>query len=163
MGYTFKIGNAVPKIYEENDYMFLRFEVEPVVSEDAPAFKGDEATGKTNIRRPSYINWHEFCKETGILDVFFDDRGNLRFGKYGCVMLRKSDHIKVKEALELWQKTATIPPGFDDSLTFNEETQQWYEEGEQKYDYQLARLIWLEWWMGWALKNCETPAIEYIV
>ena len=24
----------------------------------------------------------------------------------------------------------------------------------------LARLIWLEFWMRWALKNCETPAIE---
>ena len=28
------------------------------------------------------------------------------------------------------------------------------------FDPVLARLIWLEWWMAWALKNCTTPAIH---
>lgn len=28
------------------------------------------------------------------------------------------------------------------------------------FDPVLARLIWLEWWMAWALANCKTPAIH---
>ena len=26
-------------------------------------------------------------------------------------------------------------------------------------NYHMARLIWLDWWVQWALKNCERPAI----
>ena len=26
-------------------------------------------------------------------------------------------------------------------------------------DAHLARALWLEWWMNWALENCERPAI----
>ncbi len=24
----------------------------------------------------------------------------------------------------------------------------------------LARLVWLEWWIRWALQNCESPALH---
>lgn len=28
-------------------------------------------------------------------------------------------------------------------------------------DPQLARLLWLEWWMDWALKHCVQPAFAW--
>jgi hypothetical protein len=58
--------------------------------------------------------------------------------------------IEVSLALERRQKKSTLPPGFEG----------WGYEGPARYDYMLARLIWLDWWMRWALENCETPAIE---
>jgi hypothetical protein len=32
--------------------------------------------------------------------------------------------------------------------------------GTDLYDADLARLIWLEYWIDWAIHRCETPAIE---
>ena len=36
----------------------------------------------------------------------------------------------------------------------------WGAPDEGKYDYQLARLLWLEWWVEWAIENAGRPAIE---
>jgi hypothetical protein len=32
-------------------------------------------------------------------------------------------------------------------------------EPDPRYDGNLARLRWLEWWVDWALKNCKLPAV----
>lgn len=113
MGYTFKIGNAVPKSSKDDGYLRAEWVVEPKSLDDAPIFPNDDMTGNGNDRSPSYSVWADFCRDAGIYDVFYDEA----------------------------TKTSTTP-----------------DEG--KYDPYLARLIWLEWWMTWALDNCETPAIE---
>lgn len=160
MGYTFKIGNAVPKFSKDDGYLDARWEVEPATSEEAPTFPHDEMTGNGNDRSPSYSGWADFCRDTGIYDVFYDEHGHLLAGHPGCVMLQQSDLQRVREAREKWQKMATLPPGFEGFPEFDKETQKWGSPDEGKYDGYLARLIWLEWWMAWALKNCETPAVE---
>lgn len=160
MGYTFKIGNAVPEFSKDDGYLSARWVVEPMRRDDAPTFPHDEMTGNGNDRSPSYSAWSEFCKATGIYDVFYDERGHLHAGHPGCVMLKRSDLERVKEAREAWQKTSTLPPGFEGWSVYDEATKTSTTPDEGKYDYQLARLIWLEWWMAWALDNCETPAIE---
>jgi hypothetical protein len=104
--------------------------------------------------------WHDFCKETGIYDVFYDERGQLHAGHPGCVLLKKSDVERVREARVRWQKTSTLPPGFAGFPQHNQATDKYESPDEGKYDPHLARLMWLEWWMDWALANCETPAIE---
>lgn len=117
MGYTFKIGNAVPKFSKDDGYLSARWVVEPMRRDDAPTFPHDEMTGNGNDRSSSYNVWSEFCKATGIYDVFYDERGHLHAGHPGCVMLKRSDLERVKEAREAWQKTSTLPPGWKTATT----------------------------------------------
>jgi hypothetical protein len=127
---------------------------------DAPTFPNDEMTGNGNSRSPSYTGWLEFCQETGIYDVFYDERRHLHAGHPGCVMLTRSDLDRVQEARISWQKNSSLPPGFAGWPVYDQQTGVSRSTDEGKYDCQLARLIWLEWWMAWALDNCVTPAIE---
>lgn len=160
MGYNFTIGNAVPEFRNEDGELSARWVVEGASSDDAPTFPNDDATGNGNGRSPSYSVWADFCRDTGLYDLFYDERGHLHAGHPGCVMLKRSDLERVKEARDEWQKKATLPPGFAGYPEFNKEKQEWEHADDGKYDGALARLIWMEWWMAWALDNCETPAIQ---
>jgi len=160
MGYTFTIGNAVPEFSKDYDELSARWVVNSESSDNAPTFPNDEMTGNGNSRSPSYSGWSDFCREAGIYSLFYDDRGNLHAGHPGCVMLKQSDLALVKEAKESWHRIATKPPGFSGYPQYNHVNKQWEEPDAGKYDSTLARLIWLEWWIAWALDNCETPAIQ---
>ena len=160
MSYTFLIGNAVPEFDKEGGILSARWRVESAESDSAPTFPNDDMTGNGNDRSPSYSAWHAFCREAGIYDVFYDERGHLHAGHPGCVMITKDDLDRVRSSLEMRKEIATLPPGFEGWPKFNKETQTWESDDVGKYDSTLARLIWLEWWMCWALENCETPAIE---
>ena len=152
MGYTFTIGNAVPK-HSKDDFPYLSagWEVEGMTHPDAPTFPGDEMTGNSNGRHPSYGVWSEFCRSVGLYDLFYDERGHLHAGHPGCIGLTVEDADRITAALKAYQATSTLPPGFE---------KDWSYRGPANYDYSLARLIWLEWWVRWAVTNCETPAIE---
>lgn len=160
MGYTLKIGNAVPHHNKEYGELYASWEVEPRNSDDAPLFPNDEVTGNGNARHPSYSGWSEFCEETGLKALFYDKETGLLRGHPGCFILEPHHHATVADALNRWKRRATKPPGFSAFPVYDEEKRDWITQDEDKYDPQLARLIWLEWWMRWALANCETPAIE---
>lgn len=157
MGYNFTIGNAKPYHRKEDDELVSGWEVEAVEHPDAPTFPHDEMTKNTSYRCPSYTAWHEFCYATGVAEVFYDKEreGHLKAGHPGCQTITHHDLEVVRLARKRHEATATLPPGFA-GLDWN--TGKYIDEG--KYDPLLARLIWLDWWMDWALKNCETPAIE---
>lgn len=147
MGYNIIIGNATPEFSKEYDELWAGWHCEVISLPDAPTFPGDEMTGNSNLRSPSYGVWGDFCRHAGIYDVFYDKRNSFRGGHPGCIVLKKSDLERIREARIKIERVSTLPPGFNDG-------------DEEKYDSTLARLIWLEWWMDWALTNCETPAIE---
>ncbi len=151
MGYTFTIGNAVPR-FSKDDFPHLSagWKVERTRHDDAPTFPNDEMTGDGNDRSPSYSVWADFCREAGIYALFFDDRGHLHAGHPGCIGIDDEFAETVRSALAMYRTKATLPPGFEP----------WDYNGKQRHDYTLARLIWLDWWVHWALENCETPAIE---
>lgn len=150
MGYNITIGNAVPEFSKEGGELWAGWYCEVVSLPDAPTFPGDEDTGNSNCRRPSYGAWQAFCKYADIYDVFYDETNTFRGGHPGCVILKRSDLERIREARIKIERASTLPPGFNE----------YYAVGLEKYDAILARLIWLEWWMNWALTNCETPAIE---
>ena len=151
MSYTFTIGNAVPKFNKE-DFPDLdaHFEVEGASHPEAPVFPNDDMTGNGNSRSPSYTVWEDFARETGLHEFFFTERGHLHAGHPGCIGITPEDVDTIASALCQYRKKATLPPGFEG----------WGYEGPPRYDYHLARLIWLDWWCRWAVQNCETPAIE---
>jgi hypothetical protein len=143
MGYSIKIGNAV--LFFSKDYgdLYACWKVESATSDEAPTFICDQMTGNSNSRHPSYSGWGDFCRETGLDNLFYKEWKGLLYKHPGCVMITEDHYAEVHSALENYQKIATEPPGFGDT-----------------YDPQLARLMWLDFWMRWALDNCETPAIH---
>jgi hypothetical protein len=149
MGYNITIGNAVPEFRKEDGELYAAWVVNHAESDDAPTFPHDEVTGKSNSRSPSYSGWSDFCAEAGLEDMWYHDYSGFLRKHPGCFPLEKHHHTAVKAALERWQTKATKPPGFAG----------WSDEDKGKYDPILARLIWLEWWMAWALESCETPAV----
>lgn len=156
MGYTFRIGNAEPYHSKEDGILSAGWEVKDITLDDAPSFPNDDMTGKSNERSPSYSVWADFCRETGIYHLFYDDRGHMLCGHPGCMMITQEDLGVVRAARDRWQAKATLPPGFAGWRVANGKVE--YPDAD-KYDATLARILWLEWWMAWALANCETPAI----
>lgn len=150
MGYSITIGNAKPEWSKSDGELWARWSVDRKALPDAPTFPHDEMTGSGNCRSPSYSGWAEFCRAAGLYDLFLEKWEGLMCEHPGCKMIEKEHLLQVQAALEKWKRVATKPPGFEG----------WNGEDSDKYDHTLARLIWLEFWMRWALENCETPAIE---
>lgn len=164
MGYTIKIGNAVPSFDKDSfPELFSSWKVEDAELPEAPNFPND-VNNNRNERWPSYTVWDDFTKKTGLYEFFYSKyrrEGDNEIsqdgifqasGSPGCIGITKENADFVTEKLEEYKKIATLPPGFE---AYDE-----HEDNEPRYDYHLARLIWIEWWMQWAVKNCETPAIE---
>jgi hypothetical protein len=150
MGWDIYIGNAAPRTraqMEEDDWTIYSFAVEHVENPDAPEWpNGDDwpdISGKSNHRAPGYSSFASLLRDTGITanDVpAFGARGS----DGDCFVLRTEHRDAVRVAREQWQ---TAHPG----------TTPGWRDGD---DYTLAKLIWYEWWMTWALENCERPAIQ---
>ncbi len=145
MGYTIKVGNAVPSCTKE---FFPRLEamwkVEDAEHWLAPVPPGDEEDiGKANFRSPSYIAWRDFAETVGLTEFFYNPHRGVMTEHPGCVGITREDLVAVERALIRYRERATLPAG---SLP--------------GHDPHLARLEWLAFWMEWALGECETPAIQ---
>lgn len=172
MGYDIYIGNTEMELieqYEDEDEFVTPYSriidgkvcyFKPVVRKevrqpDAPTFPNDDLTGKGNSRHPSYVGWTEFCKKAGLYDLFFNCKTGLMREHPGHVSLEVQHAQVIEEALAKWRKDHPCArPGFDVPYP--------WQEGygvPSGNDPILARLIWLDWWVQWALKNCEHAAI----
>jgi len=151
MGYTFTIGNAIP-VHNKTGFPDLHasWEVEAAHDEHAPTFPNDELTSNGNSRSPSYTAWADFCHTVGLYDFFYTLSGHLHAGHPGCIGITPHDAKFVSAALSRYRGAVTLPPGFEE----------YRYQGPPRFDAHLARLIWLEWWMRWAVEHCDTPAIE---
>jgi hypothetical protein len=143
MGYTIKIGNSVPcKYMNEFSEMVCSFSVERKTLDNAPIFPGCSYVGLSNSRSPSYTDWDGFIKKTHTTSIL----GKFTEKHPSCVPLTREDVDAVFNALQLYKNTTKLPPG--------------WSADEKTYDYDLARLIWFEFWVRWAVENCQNPAIE---
>ena len=139
MGYTLTIG----ELHCEEDLaeLFMNnfngtYYVPTVRLEDAPAF--GEFTDYTNERMPSYAGWADVTKHTGMTNLMEE----LMPTGVGFAHLTEKHHHQIKEILHNYRTKI----GFDKKPGYN--------EGE---DPALGRLIWMEYWISWALKNCKKP------
>lgn len=146
MGYSIYIGEYKvtppdPEFPEDGEYIC----VEDVECDDAPTFLGDGMTGHSNSRHPSYGGWSDFAWEVGLHDFFFDQQTGLMREHPGTFDLEKSHLLAVQEALVEYRKEYPhIKPRF----------------GASDVEANLARLIWLAWWIEWTLANCKRPSIS---
>jgi hypothetical protein len=156
VSYSIHIGNAEPvgdidEAYAETAEWGgeIRFpwngvHVPQVNLPDAPTFVGDEMTGNGNGRHPGYSQWSDFCEAAGLHGLFFEKHVGLMSSHPGTFALRAEHHAIVRAALTNWQNNhPNATPGFGD-----------------ENDGVLARLLWLDFWMGWALGNCARPAVH---
>jgi hypothetical protein len=164
MGYNLIIGNAILK-YDNAD---LRVWIEAEGAESPEAPDDDPFVGKANSRSPSYTAWHDFCREAGIHELFYGqgwDRGLRSYRQCSDHFHRKTPLLKkcpgvqpishddleyvMASRIKREQSNGGKPPGF------------WEDDGaDNGTDPTLARLLWLEFWMGWALTNCPMPIIQ---
>jgi hypothetical protein len=168
MGYTITIGNAVPRVPTNLDEdIEPDWTVEGATHPEAPSFPGDGMTGKGSDRSPSYGGWAEFLDAAGLRDLFFGARGDggnwtrdvsLMRKHPGVALLRPSDLLEIRHARIQWEAKPWPAEeriaGWDPDLKWSDT-----REPDPKYDGVLARLIWLEWWVEWALANCKLPAV----
>lgn len=149
MSYTITIGNAE---LCADDGTFSVY-VPDVALDNAPRFPFDPSEN-TNSRAPGYAMWANFCEESGLHELFFNHNDGLMREHPGCFVLTR-DHLEVvRGVLGRWKRTNE--PGWDWSNWQSPDK----DDGVRGRDGALARLLWLEWWMDWALTNCFRPAIQ---
>ena len=150
MGYTLTIGNA-EVISEEGQY---RFCVKAVRLPEAPAAPGDRPDLlRSSKRTPKYGSWYDFTEETGLDGLFYDEDEGLLAHHPGCAALTTEDVSAINDALT--KHKAAHPSAVARFVG---------ESGDSSdastADKTLARLEWLAFWVDWAVKNCERPAMQ---
>lgn len=169
MSYSIYIGEAYLAVPSEDDLtkyddIYPSVEVKGMAHPEAPSFPGDDMTGRGNGRHPGYSQWANFVDDVGLRDLFFGARdggsrdASLMRDHPGCAILRPCDLVEIRQARGRWEAKPWPAPervaGWDPTLMPFDQ-----READPKYDGNLARLIWLEWWVTWALANCKVPAI----
>ena len=157
MGYTLQIGELETSMHS-GDYLEIeemnsfRQEVVSISHDDAPTF--GESTDCMNSRWPSYTSWAIFYRFFDLEELFHDeDYGFLRQHP-GCVPITQFHKSIIDDAYEKYKKNyPNSTPGYSGKQLDDVEDDDWPEENSLG-----ARLVWLKYWVDWALKNCEVPA-----
>ena len=168
MTYDITIGNA---IFGEYTGLFLdrtAFQqalriVEEIELEEAPyldwmnQMELEEAPyldrmmiGKVNHCKVTYSYWNHFTKTVGLNDLFWNRDKGLMKCHPGLEPIRPADLEQVQEALVKYRGAGLAAVAFLEDLT---------GIPPRRY-HMLDSLTWLEWWMNWALENCQWPAIH---
>ena len=162
MGYTLTIGEAYLDYDNDESSPYCRVCAKGVTHDDAPAF--GEPTDHSNSRWPSYSGWHDFAGYSGLYSLFFgkehkdgylvrDDA--LLVEHPGAVPLAEQHRREINAALERWKTLyphAVPTYGNIDPKKFNDTDPDNPEE-----NWKMTRLVWLHYWVNWALDNCDRP------
>lgn len=141
MSYDIYIGQATVADNGEGEYMATVAERH---EQKAPRFDNDEMTGNGNSRHPGYSQWSGWCDVSGLTALFFDEETGIMRRHPGTFSLNHEHLMTVSAALRKWkEQSPAAVAGF--------------AHGQ---DPVLARLVWLDWWIRWALQNCDAPAIH---
>ena len=114
-------------------------DLETVEQSDAPDLP-NSWHGRTNVHTIRYGQLDAWVGRVGLADLLAHDGDLLQDGHPGWVMLRPAHLLRVQQALRSAQARATLPAG--------------YGEG---HDSDLARLVWLEWWIRYGLATWKQP------
>lgn len=169
MSYSIYIGEAVLEEEDPSDYdgeLVARYRVNGHEEADAPEFENDSMTGKSNNRHPGYGAWADFTESVGLHDLFFNKGTGLMREHPGCFVLTQEHADRISEALADYNKQyPSAKPGFAEPFMpmragpVSSDSRRMGAPDRVVANYHMARLIWLDWWVRWALKNCKRPAI----
>lgn len=159
MGYTLNIGELKIRYDNDEDCPTIDCDAETFMHDNAPAF--GEPTDKTSSRWPSYTAWANFSRFTGLYDLFYGkneqkettrDDALLR-SHPGCVPLTEKHRREVNAAYEGFKiKYPNAIPTYGTPKNVFEG-----DKNNPEENYQMTRLVWLHYWVNWALDNCKQP------
>jgi len=154
MGYSIQIGNAELELNPKE--LRAEYTVNQVKNEDAVHIENDD-TDKSNSRSPSYTVFSDWMHEVKLYDLFKNEETGIMREHPGIFPLTSAHLSEVRLAIEKYTtKHPGVKPGF-----WLEDPTDWTKVVEDPtLSPSLARLVWFEYWIDWALKNCELPAIE---
>lgn len=146
MGYHIYIGEPSVKLCREDSLGMLvpTIVVQMERSYDAPYFDNDDLTEKTNYRAPSYNGWEEFTKESDLHHLFYNAETGLMTKNPGAALLNTHHLAEVKHAIAKWAIRRKEESMGIAGFALNQ-------------DRVAANLMWLEYWIKWALEYCTTP------
>lgn len=114
-------------------------------------------SGQTNCRELGYKHTHRLLHETGLDRIFLTDAGLMR--RHPGTFQLTPDHVAaVTEARVRWESRPRTEAGWDWSESFAGQLAP--DDGVRGRDHTRAELLWLEWWITWAVANCERPALH---
>lgn len=139
-----QIGNAILANHNvDADDVMPSWRMEESLADTAPSIFGDN--NKTNTITCCVSTWEKFCQKADIHELFFTN-GTSR----GIVKLKQRHLEIVSNALVTSRNSGLIRSSWNDP-----ENPNWL-----KYNGVTERLTWIEYWMKWAIANCETPAVS---
>lgn len=162
MGYTLRIGELEITYCNDESEPRIDLDARGEWHENAPSY--GEPTDKENQRWPSYSGWNNFCKYFGLSELFYgkNERGEwsrddaLISEHPGCVPLTERHRREINATLEAHKiKYPNAIPTYGKPAPFGKMT--WEDLDNPPENYQLCRLIWLHYWVNWALDNCKQP------
>ena len=137
MGYDIKIGEACvvapAGAGEADEGVPPRIWAVGATHPEAPA---PDIGHPHNGIAPSYGGWSGFADAVGLRDLFFDEKTGLMRDHPGAAVLTRKHHARIHAEL------VDIVDGVN-----------------SVGDDHRQRLVWLEWWVRWALDNCTIPVI----
>jgi len=160
MGYTVAIGDLKhhePE-YDEDRHEFLYTTGAVYTTHvDAP---NEAYLGRCNTRSPTYSVWSEVCNDLGLKGLLNNSPTSSKGFNAKEVIMIDEEFVKEFTILaELFRKNnPTIVPKYTDDTPDTTDT----TDEEMKYMVlcgSMVRLVWLEFWIDWAVKNCKTPVM----
>jgi hypothetical protein len=143
---------------EDGDILHIKsFDIDSMSLDHAPTFPNDEMTGKGNSRHPSYSGFANFCDDTGLSELFFEEYTGLMRNHPGIFQIRQEHLDVIDEALKNWKEEHpnSVPGFLPDSFSGGK----WFNTPvEAGIDHNLARLIWFQFWFKWAIDNYGVKA-----
>lgn len=174
MSYSITIGEAFllpPDESEAAEWPHISVGARGATHPDAPTFPGDDMTGNSSSRHPSYTAWAEFCREVGLYRMFYGveahetrNRGRnsgLMSAHPGAALLTRAHHAEIVAALDRYRtEHPDARPGWAECVEDGHWLNGPWKPETDGLDGNLARLVWLEWWVRWALDNCRVPTLR---
>lgn len=170
MRYTLRIGVLEIEYANDEDEPKINLSARGESHPDAPAF--GEPTDNENQRRPSYSSWSNFAMYAGLYELFFgvnekeeQTRDDALIQEHpGCVPLTERHRREINAALTAWKEkypnaTPTYGKPVPDNLNATDKIR-WVDSDNPRENWEMTRLVWLHYWVNWALDNCKQPVFE---
>ena len=168
MGYTLRIGELQIEYIQEDDEPRIDVSAKGFHHDDAPSF-GEPTDGESQCW-PSYSSWHEFCEFVGLYSLFYGTnqrRGERIRDDYliqehpGCVPLTERHRKEINKALgDFKEAHPNATPTYGKPCPEGENPLMWEDKDNPNENAWMVRLVWLHYWVNWALDNCKQPVFQ---
>jgi len=152
MGYSITIGELTHVTEDGETFP----DVDDIELPEAPAYPND-INQRKNVRWPSYTVWSDFTRDVGLHDLFFNKTTGLMREHPGCFSLTGDHAWQIRQA---WVNYESRYPQANPRFAVIDYRTTVVTDPATAEDATLARLMWLDWWVRWALDHCTNPVIH---